>query len=107
MGIYVWENLGAQPWEAFQGVSITNYAAAPIPTDLGDILEKLCTIQGLVLISGSKLATILRCLLDLKKDTLDNREFLYSAITDMRRELLRGDRSMIAGENRENDNANR
>ena len=107
MGIYIWENLEGEPWQAFQGVSITNYAAAPIPTDLGDILEKLCTIQGLVLISGTKLAIILRCLLDLKKDTLENREFLYSAITDMRRELLRGDRNMIVGENRENNDGTR
>jgi hypothetical protein len=42
-----------------------------------------------VIINGERLAAILRCLDELKREK-DEREKLYSAIRDIRKELLRG-----------------
>lgn len=107
MSIFVWENGVAQPWQAFQGVSITNYITSQVAVTNADILTKICTVQGLVLISGDKLALIFKCLTSLKKGALEDKNFLYSAIKDLQRDLLRSDREIIAKENRGEKNADR
>jgi hypothetical protein len=92
MAIIVWQNQVAQPWDYPQH-GILNYTAPPqVISDseiLLQILDQTETNQGLVIINGERLAAILRSLDELKREK-DEREKLYSAIRDIRKELLRG-----------------
>lgn len=105
MSVLVWETGVAKPWQNFNGGTVVNYATAQeqiTEEELMEILDKVTANQGLLVIHDNKLRDILICLDELKKQSQEAKK-LYSAITDLKRALLRGDSNELRG----NDNATR
>lgn len=68
------------------GTWVTNVLAT---TD--EIIDKLDDLQALVVLNIGLTRQLLRCCKTNTVAIKESREFLYSAIRDLRRELLRGD----------------
>lgn len=89
MAVFLWE-VGdeANPWQWFQGGYI-GAGIADYEEDIEDLLPYLEDIKALCVLMNGKGQKLLACCN--KLDNIETRlDFLYSAIRDMRRELLRG-----------------
>lgn len=109
MGIFIWENGVAQPWQHFDGGAVVNYTAASeqiTEEELLEILDKVCTIQGIMILHNNRLNAIEDSLEELKTQSEDLKN-LYSAIKDIRQALLHGDELNKSGANRRDHNGNR
>jgi len=92
MGISIWENGVAQPWKQAQGGIVVNYSTnleQITEEELLEILDKVCTIQGIMILHNNRLNAIENCLEELKKQSQDVKN-LYSAIKDIQRAVLHG-----------------